>query len=159
MAVIPEATLSKDITFGFLANVQKKFLAEFDPSSTDFSRLPSYGCASFNATLKNMMFEQGATQAGKQDALRTARQEIDDVREIMTENIERVLERGERIETLVTKTDRLGTDAREFRVRSRGLRRRMWWKNVKLMALLCLVVIFLLYLFIGFGCGLPGTYG
>jgi vesicle-associated membrane protein 7 len=29
------------------------------------------------------------------------------------------------------------------------------WKNVKLMALLTLVVIFLIYLFVGFGCGLP----
>ena len=30
------------------------------------------------------------------------------------------------------------------------------WKNVKLMALLTVVVIFLIYLFVGFGCGLPG---
>jgi vesicle-associated membrane protein 7 len=102
------------------------------------------------------MVEQGATQAGQQDALRTAQNEIEGVREIMTENIERVLERGERIDLLVDKTDRLGNNARDFRVRSRGLRRRMWWKNVKLMALLLLVVVFLLYLFIGFGCGLPG---
>lgn len=156
MAVIAEASLSKDITFGFLANLQHKFLHEFDPAATDFSDLSAYGCASFNSTLKNMMYEQGATQAGKQDALRTAQQEIEGVREIMTENIERVLERGERIDLLVDKTDRLGNNARDFRVRSRGLRRRMWWKNVKLMALLILVVIFLLYLFIGFGCGLPG---
>ena len=34
-------------------------------------------------------------------------------------------------------------------------RRRMWWKNVKLMVLLGFVVVFLLYLFIGMGCGLP----
>lgn len=105
------------------------------------------------------MVEQGATQAGKQDALRTAQREIDGVREIMTENIERVLERGERIDLLVDKTDRLGNSARDFRVRSRGLRRRMWWKNVKLMVLLVLVVLFLVYLFVGFGCGLPGKFG
>lgn len=104
------------------------------------------------------MQEQGGTQAGQQDALRTAQQEIEGVREIMTENIERVLERGERIDLLVDKTDRLGNTARDFRVRSRGLRRRMWWKNVKLMVLLVLVVIFLIYLFVGFGCGLPGAF-
>lgn len=103
-----------------------------------------------------MMVEQGATESGKQDALRTAQQEIENVREIMTENIEQVIQRGERIDLLVDKTDRLGGNARDFRVRSRGLRRRMWWKNVKLMALLILVVIFFLYLAIGMGCGLPG---
>lgn len=137
-------------------NLQKKFLDEFDASQTDFASLPSYGCASFNSSLKKLMYEQGATEAGRGDALRTAQQEIDGVREIMTENIERVLERGERIDLLVDKTDRLGHNARDFRVRSRGLRRRMWWKNVKLMVLLVLVVIFLVYLFVGFGCGLPG---
>lgn len=102
------------------------------------------------------MVKQGGTHEGQQDALRTAQAEIEGVREIMTENIERVLERGERIDLLVDKTDQLGHNARDFRVRSRGLRRRMWWKNVKLMVLLALVVIFLVYLFVGFGCGLPG---
>lgn len=59
---------------------------------------------------------------------------------------------------LVDKTGRLGENARDFRVRSRTLKRRMWWKNVKLMVLLTLVVIFLIYLFVGFGCGLPGKF-
>jgi vesicle-associated membrane protein 7 len=152
---IAENGLGRRIPFGFLVNVQKAFLEQFPPNDTDFSALPSYGCASFNSALKKLMIEQGATQAGKQDALRTAQREIDGVREIMTENIERVLERGERIDLLVDKTDRLGNSARDFRVRSRGLRRRMWWKNIKLMVLLVLVVIFLIYLFVGFGCGLP----
>jgi hypothetical protein len=105
-----------------------------------------------------MMVEQGGTQAGQQDALRTAQREIEGVREIMTENIERVLERGEHMSVLVDKTGRLGENARDFRVRSRTLKRRMWWKNVKLMVLLTLVIIFLIYLFVGFGCGLPGKF-
>ena len=104
------------------------------------------------------MVSHGTTEQGQNDALRNAQAEIDDVREIMSENIERVLERGERIDLLVDKTDRLGGSARDFRVRSTGLRRRMWWKNVKLMVLLVVVVLFLIYLFVGFGCGLPGTY-
>lgn len=74
----------------------------------------------------------------------------------MTENIERVLERGEHMSVLVDKTGRLGENARDFRVRSRTLRRKMWWKNVKLMVLLFVVCLFLLYIFVGFGCGLPG---
>lgn len=155
---VADTSLGRRIPFGFLVNVQKKFLDEFDPAETNFADLPSYGCASFNGALKKLMIEQGATESGKQDALRTAQQEIENVREIMTENIEQVIQRGERIDLLVDKTDRLGTNARDFRVRSRGLRRRMWWKNVKLMALLVLVVIFFLYLAIGMGCGLPGWH-
>jgi vesicle-associated membrane protein 7 len=156
--VIAERELGQRIPFGFLANLEKKFFAEFDATTTAFGDLPPYGCAGFNGALKALMAEQGGTVAGQQDALRTAQREIEGVREIMTENIERVLERGEHMSLLVDKTGRLGDNARDFRVRSRTLKRRMWWKNVKLMVLLALVVVFLIYLFVGFGCGLPGKF-
>ena len=86
----------------------------------------------------------GTTEGGKQDAITNTQQEIENVRGIMTENIERVLERGERIDLLVDKTDRLGAGAADFRVRSRGLKRQMWWKNTKLMILIGAVVIFII---------------
>jgi hypothetical protein len=104
------------------------------------------------------MVEYGTTKSGQEDAFKNVQGEIDNVRGIMTENIERVLERGERLDLLVDKTDRLGGSARDFRVRSRGLKRRMWWKNMKLMVMLVVVVIFLLYLMVGMGCGLPGKF-
>ena len=87
------------------------------------------------------MVDYGTTGQGQNDAITNAKREIEDVKGIMTRNIEGLLERGERIDLLVDKTDRLGGSAREFRVRSRGLKRKMWWKNVKLMALLALVVV------------------
>lgn len=154
--VVARSSLGRRIPFGFLVEIKKRFLAAYDPKKTDFAALPPYGAAAFNSQLKQLMVEYGTTQAGKDDAIGNVQSEIENVRGIMTENIERVLERGERIDLLVDKTDRLGGSAHDFRVRSRGLRRRMWWKNVKLMALLVVVVIFLVYLFVGFGCGLPG---
>lgn len=120
--------------------------------------MPPYGAADFNAQLKKLMVAYGTTEGGKQDALTNVQQDIDSVKGIMTENIERVLERGERIDLLVDKTDRLGAGAQDFRVRSRGLKRKMWWKNMKLMVLLGVVIVFLIYLFVGFGCGLPGMF-
>jgi vesicle-associated membrane protein 7 len=152
---VAQESLGRRVPFGYLLEVKKKFLSDYDPSSTDFSELPAYGAAAFNSTLKGLMVSHGTTEQGKNDAIKNVQREMEDVREVMSENIERVLERGERIDLLVDKTDRLGGSAREFRVRSRGLRRRMWWKNVKLMVLLGVVVIFLIYLLIGMGCGLP----
>ncbi|KAK8191798.1 synaptobrevin-domain-containing protein [Phyllosticta capitalensis] len=154
--VVASSSLGRRVPFGYLVAAQEAFLAQYPADRTDFASLPAYGCAAFNATLKRLMIEMGSSEEGKNDAIRRANAEIQGVREIMTENIERVLERGERIDLLVDKTDRLGGNARDFRVRSRGLRRRMWWKNVRLMALLVVVVVFLLYLLVGFGCGLPG---
>ncbi|KAI9035811.1 synaptobrevin family protein [Aspergillus affinis] len=151
--VVATAEQGRRIPFAFLLEMKRKFLSTYPPSSADFASLPAYGCAAFNSELRALL--QTYNTAPPADSLASARKEIDSVRDIMTENIERVLERGERIDLLVDKTDRLGGSAHDFRVRSRGLRRRMWWKNIKLMVLLAVVVVFLLYLFIGMGCGLP----
>lgn len=151
--VVATAEQGRRIPFAFLLEMKRKFLSTYPPSATDFSSLPAYGCAAFNIELRSLL--QTYNTAPPADSLASARREIDSVRDIMTENIERVLERGERIDLLVDKTDRLGGSAHDFRIRSRGLRRRMWWKNVKLIALLVVVVIFLVYLFVGMGCGLP----
>lgn len=152
--MVAQSELGRRIPFAFLLELKKKFLAQYSPESTEYQSLPAYGTAAFNSTLKGML--QQYNIAPPNDSLANAKKEIDSVKDIMTENIERVLERGERIDLLVDKTDRLGGSARDFRVRSRGLRRQMWWKNVRIMVLLTVVVIFLLYLFVGLGCGLPG---
>ena len=152
--MVAQSELGRRIPFAFLLELKKKFLAQYSPDDTDYQSLPAYGTAAFNSTLKSML--QQYNIATPNDSLANAKKEIDSVKDIMTENIERVLERGERIDLLVDKTDRLGGSARDFRVRSRGLRRQMWWKNVRIMVLLAVVVVFLLYLFVGIGCGLPG---
>ncbi|KAI4870110.1 synaptobrevin [Hypoxylon rubiginosum] len=137
--VIAESSLGRRVPFGYLFEIRKRFLDEF--STLDFGDMPNYGAGSFNAELKGLMVEFGTTSGGRDDAISNVQREMDDVRGIMTRNIEGLLERGERIDLLVDKTDRLGGSAREFRVRSRGLKRQMWWKNVKLMALLVIVLV------------------
>lgn len=151
--VVASAEQGRRIPFAYLLEMKRKFLATYPPSSMDFSSLPAYGCAAFNTELRSLL--QTYNTSPPADSLASARREIDSVRDIMTENIDRVLERGERIDLLVDKTDRLGGSAHDFRMRSRGLRRKMWWKNTKLMIMMVIVFIFLLYLFIGMGCGLP----
>lgn len=142
--VSDSAAVNRRISFGFLVELRRRFLAHYPAETTDFGDLPNYGCAGFNGEVKGLMVEYGTTAHGRDDAISNVQREIEDVRGIMTRNIEGLLERGERIDLLVDKTDRLGGSAREFRVRSRGLKRRMWWKNVKLMGLLGFVVVLIL---------------
>ncbi|KAK5660261.1 hypothetical protein OQA88_12800 [Cercophora sp. LCS_1] len=139
--VVADSSLGRRISFGYLVEVRNRFFARYPAATTEFGDLPDYGAGAFNSELRSLMVEYGTTGAGQNDAITNVQREIDDVRGIMTRNIEGLLERGERIDLLVDKTDRLGGSAREFRVRSRGLKRRMWWKNVKLMGLLGLVVV------------------
>ncbi|KAL1892210.1 hypothetical protein Sste5346_007166 [Sporothrix stenoceras] len=140
--VVADGSLGRRIPFAFLVAVRSQFFTDFAPAHTDFADLPNYGCASFNGTLKALLVQFGTSS--EEDALSSVRRDMDDVRGIMGRNIESLLERGERIDLLVDQTDRLGGSAREFRVRSRGLKRQMWWKNVKLMGLMGLVFVLVL---------------
>lgn len=95
-------------------------------------------------------------ERGDNDVAGLARQEIEDVRTVMIENVERVLERGERINLLVSKTDRMNSRAVEFRKVSTRVRHSMWFANVKFKLLLALAGAIIVYLAMGFLCGLPG---
>ena len=57
----------------------------------------------------------------------------------MVQNVEQILSRGERIELLVDKTDVMAGQATAFRRGARSVRRQMWWKNQKVLAL-CFIV-------------------
>lgn len=48
------------------------------------------------------------------DNIARVQAQIDEVKDVMLENIDRVLERGERIELLVDKTDKLNQQAFKF---------------------------------------------
>ena len=81
------------------------------------------------------------------ERVRKIREEIDAVKDVMVQNIDKVLERGERIEILVKQTDKLQTQSVGFVKRSKDLRCSLWCKNVKLMiciGILCLVLIIIL---------------
>jgi Synaptobrevin len=54
-----------------------------------------------------------------------------------------VLERGERIEVIVDKTEDLQNQADQFRRQGRDLRNRMWWQNMKVKLLVCGVLVLL----------------
>ena len=77
----------------------------------------------------------------------------DRVKTVMLENIERVLERGDKIELLVESTARLQSDAAAFRSTTRRVARRMWWNNAKMFFISWCVCVVVLYLIGAQFCG------
>lgn len=69
------------------------------------------------------------------DEVTRAQTELNHVKDIMVQNVEQILSRGERIELLVDKTDVMAGQATAFRRGARSVRRQMWWKNTKMLAL------------------------
>ncbi|XP_052174737.1 vesicle-associated membrane protein 727-like [Diospyros lotus] len=70
--------------------------------------------------------------------------QITEVKGIMMDNIEKVLDRGEKIELLVDKTENLQFQADSFQRQGRQLRRRIWLQNLQMKMMVGGGVIFLL---------------
>ncbi|WOL18800.1 vesicle-associated membrane protein [Canna indica] len=87
------------------------------------------------------------------DTLNRVRGEVSEIHTIMVENIEKVLDRGDRIALLVDKTSTMQDSAFHFRKQSRRLRRALWMKNAKLLAVLTFAIVVLLYIIIAACCG------
>ncbi|MBN3312481.1 VAMP7 protein, partial [Atractosteus spatula] len=74
--------------------------------------------------------------------------QVNDVKGILKDNINKVLERGERLDDLIEKTDDLQATADSFQKTSTRVARKMWWKNTKMMIIIAVVVIVIIILII-----------
>ncbi|GAB2281965.1 hypothetical protein Dimus_016529 [Dionaea muscipula] len=84
--------------------------------------------------------------------------QVSEVKGVMMENIEKVLDRGEKIELLVDKTESLRSQAHDFRTQGTQIRRKMWLQNMKMKLLVfgiivASILIIILFLCGGFKCG------
>jgi len=71
-------------------------------------------------------------QAGGNNRTAALQAEIDSTVGIMRDNINKVSERGERLDSLQDKTDNLAVSAQGFRRGANRVRKQMWWKDMKM---------------------------
>jgi vesicle-associated membrane protein 4 len=74
--------------------------------------------------------------------------EIDSTVGIMRDNINKVSERGARLDSLQDKTDNLAVSAQGFRRGANRVRKQMWWKDMKMRMCLIAGIIILLVVII-----------
>ena len=63
-----------------------------------------------------------------------------------------MLERGERIELLVDKTDHLQSESFAFKREARQLRQKMWWQKLRWIVALGALVLLVVYTLIAVFC-------
>jgi len=86
--------------------------------------------------------QQGAGGNARTQALQA---QIDDTVGVMRENINKVSQRGERLDALQDKTDNLAVSAQGFRRGANRVRKQMWWKDMKMrMCLIAGIIILIL---------------
>jgi len=148
-------SFGRRVPFSFLQDIKDRFLEHYSKDRAA-TALP-YGMNEFSKIIGRQM--EYFSSNPEADRLKKVHGEIEQVKDVMVHNIERVLERGERIELLVDKTDNLTQQAFAFKKRSTALKRSMWWKNTKLLILLVFVIILIIYFIISSACGFPTWEG
>lgn len=87
------------------------------------------------------------------DSINRVKEEINQVKSVMVQNIDKVLDRGERIELLVDKTDHLQNDAFRFRKAGRALKRQLWWNNIRTMGVMFFLFAMVIWFLVSMFCG------
>ncbi|KAI1263774.1 synaptobrevin-domain-containing protein [Xylariaceae sp. FL1019] len=93
--------------------------------------------------------QQGAgAQQGGNARTQALQAQIDDTVGVMRDNINKVSQRGERLDALQDKTDNLAVSAQGFRRGANRVRKQMWWKDMKMRMCLIAGIIILLVIII-----------
>ncbi|KAJ9541613.1 hypothetical protein OSB04_028119 [Centaurea solstitialis] len=74
--------------------------------------------------------------------------QVSEVKGVMMENIEKVLDRGDRIELLVDKTDNLRNQAQDFKKQGTKMKRKMWIQNMKVKLIVIGIIIALILIIV-----------
>uniref|UniRef100_F6YR57 Vesicle-associated membrane protein 8 n=1 Tax=Equus caballus TaxID=9796 RepID=F6YR57_HORSE len=99
-----------------------------------------------------LLDEEGSGGEGN-DRVRDLRSEVEGVKNIMTQNVERILARGENLDHLRNKTEDLEATSEHFKTTSQKVARKFWWKNVKMIVLICVIVFIIVLLIVLFATG------
>ena len=87
------------------------------------------------------------------DVISSVKSKIDETREVMVENIDRILERGEKIELLVDKTENMQQQAFKFERSATRLKRAVCCKRCKIYLFLLFVGLLIAYFGAAMACG------
>lgn len=142
-------TFGRRVPFSYLEDIQMRFLKNY--GRVAHSALAYAMNDEFSRVLHQQMEYFSSNPSA--DTLNRVRGEVSEIHTIMVENIDKILDRGERIALLVDKTATMQDSTFHFRKQSRRLHRALWMKNAKLLALLTFSIVFLLYIIIAACCG------
>ena len=92
---------------------------------------------------------------GDSDAITAVKKDLTDVKDILIKNVEKVIDRQEKLEVIVQRTEELQGTSSSFNRAARGLRREEQWNQRKLVVYVVLFGVFVLYVLGGWACGFP----
>ncbi|XP_009956319.1 PREDICTED: vesicle-associated membrane protein 2-like [Leptosomus discolor] len=91
-----------------------------------------------------------ATNVSSNKRLQQTQARVDEVVDIMRMNVDKVLERDQKLSELDNRADALQAGASQFETSAAKLKRKYWWKNCKMMIILgvvCAVILIIIIIY------------
>ncbi|KAI7728924.1 hypothetical protein M8C21_016445 [Ambrosia artemisiifolia] len=136
------------IPFAFLEDIHQRFVRTYGRAVLTAQ---AYGMNDEFSRVLSQQMEYYSNDPNA-DRINRLKSEMGQVRTVMIENIDKVLDRGDRLEVLVDKTATMQTNTLRFRKQTRRFRSAVWWRNVKLTIALILLILVIAYVVLAFVC-------
>ncbi|KAK8335614.1 hypothetical protein V6Z12_A09G067000 [Gossypium hirsutum] len=128
--VVATESAGRQIPIAFLERVKEDFSKRYGGGKAANAKAKSLN-REFGSKLKAQM-KYCAEHPEEISKLAKVKAQVSEVKGVMMENIEKVLDRGEKIEVLVDKTENLRSQAQDFRQQGTKIKRKMWIENMKM---------------------------
>ncbi|RYR14083.1 hypothetical protein Ahy_B04g070733 isoform C [Arachis hypogaea] len=143
--VVADETAGRQVPIAFLERVKDDFVSKYGASGWCRPKLKEH-------------MQYCIDHPEEISKLAKVQNQVSEVKGVMMENIEKVLDRGEKIELLVDKTENLHNQAQDFRTSGTKIRRKMWLQNMKMKLIVLAILIVLILVIVlsvchGFKCG------
>mmetsp|Transcript_2908 Transcript_2908/g.3044 ORF Transcript_2908/g.3044 Transcript_2908/m.3044 type:complete len:217 (-) Transcript_2908:92-742(-) len=120
-----DETEKRRIPFAFLADMKQLFNEQYGEQAHTAIAF------AFNAEFSPILMQR-MNNYNNNDPFTAINNKIHDVKDVMVQNVENLLERGEKLTLLVDKTEQLHQTAFKFERTSRHLKTTMFWRKIKL---------------------------
>lgn len=146
--LMAEKSLSRARGHEALTEVAQLFHRMFVESA---SRLTNESTLTFVMPAHDLLLRLGAAPAAHDTGIRKVKQEIEEVKTIALDNVNRAVQRGAKLDDIMEATDDLQFQAQGFHQNSRNLYNQIWWNSMKgkmmLGGVATIFVLFILFTF------------
>ncbi|CAH9076256.1 unnamed protein product [Cuscuta epithymum] len=153
--VVAEESVGRQIPMAYLERIKDDFVGKYGGGKASTATHNSLN-KEFGSKLKEHMI-YCVEHSDEISKIAKVKAQVSEVKGVMMENIDKVLDRGEKIELLVNKTENLHQQAQDFRNTGTKIRRKMWLQNMKVKLIVLGIIIALILIIVlsvchGFNC-------
>ncbi|KAJ5071828.1 vesicle-associated membrane protein [Anaeramoeba ignava] len=140
-------SVSRGLAFAFLEKIKKEFNQVFKQEKPPTKHQKQ----NFFHFLKTEFDEFSSIK--NVDTFTKMKNDLDETKHIMKKNIDKIIDRENKLDDLIDKTENLGKYAANFKKTSRNVKRRMCWEKYKTTIVLLLVITVFIYFVAAGICG------